>query len=145
MKSAQLGKADAQNEIGECYYYGRGVEKNNNIAFNWFSKAAEQGCAMAQFNLGLCYEYGKGVPLNYEGAEKRYSLALQSGNEESKTAIIRIQKKIFQTKNKEAADPLFLYALRLEEENNPKKAAEELLKAAKLGHAAAQFKICCCY
>ena len=46
----------AQNLIGYLYDKGLGVEKNAEIANQWYLKAAEQGFAKAQFNLGLSYE-----------------------------------------------------------------------------------------
>ena len=47
-------KLDAQkspeimNRIGFMYDAGRGVERNGNIAFQWYRKAAETGLAKAQ-------------------------------------------------------------------------------------------------
>ena len=58
---AQAGDAKSQNELGDCYYFGKGVEENYDKAFDWFKKSAEQGYPAAQFNLGLCFYYGKGV------------------------------------------------------------------------------------
>lgn len=33
----------AQNELGDCYYYGLGVEQNYEEAVKWYRKSAEQG------------------------------------------------------------------------------------------------------
>jgi len=67
-RSAEDGYAPAQNELGRCYYTGKGVEKNYTEAFRWFSRAAEQGNDAAEYNLGCCYYYGKGVEQNYNYA-----------------------------------------------------------------------------
>jgi len=42
-ESAEQGNADAQYMLGECYYYGAGVEVNHKEAVKWYQKAAEQG------------------------------------------------------------------------------------------------------
>ena len=78
-KAAEQGHAEAQNNLGECYYYGNGVEKNYKEAAKWYRKAAEQGDAYAQCNLGYCYEYGRGVEKNYTEAVKWYRKAAEQG------------------------------------------------------------------
>jgi actin-like ATPase involved in cell morphogenesis len=47
-KAAGRGLADAQNKLGQMYYYGRGVEKNDEISAEWFHKAAKQYVKAAQ-------------------------------------------------------------------------------------------------
>ena len=42
-KAAEQGDAEAQSKLGECYYFGIGVEKDETEALKWFRKAAEQG------------------------------------------------------------------------------------------------------
>ena len=44
--AADLGDADAQNEIGRCYQEGRGVRKNMKIAAKYYRKADKQGHGM---------------------------------------------------------------------------------------------------
>ena len=47
--AAENGDAEAQNELGVCYYYGRrGVEKDYQQAVYWYQKAAEQGYVYSQ-------------------------------------------------------------------------------------------------
>ncbi len=50
-KAAKQGYAGAQFNLGCCYYYGQGVERDYAEAADWFRKAAEQGHANAQDNL----------------------------------------------------------------------------------------------
>ncbi len=59
---ALLGNAVAQNKLGVMYSAGRGVQKDDNQAADWFRKAAEQGNSRGQFNLGVMYATGRGVP-----------------------------------------------------------------------------------
>ena len=72
---AEAGDADAQFELGMCYYNGDDVKENEEVAVLWFQKSAEQGYAKAQSALGECYNYGNGVELNYTEAAKWWRLA----------------------------------------------------------------------
>ena len=59
--AADQNLPDAQNQLGYCYFVGRGVEKNAMEALTWFRKAADQDLPQAQHNLGFCYDSGIGV------------------------------------------------------------------------------------
>ena len=50
-KAAEQGNAEAQYEVGQMYYYGKGVAKDRIQADYWYKKASEQGHADAQFKL----------------------------------------------------------------------------------------------
>ena len=78
-KVADEGDADAQYNLGVCYKYGKGVEKDETEAIKWIRKAAEQGYAMAQCNLGVCYKDGTGVEMNGTEAVKWYRKAAEQG------------------------------------------------------------------
>ena len=39
---AEQGDAEAQNELGTCYYKGIDIEPNAEKAFKWFEMAAKQ-------------------------------------------------------------------------------------------------------
>jgi TPR repeat protein len=41
--AAQQGYSYAQYHLGNCFYKGQGVDKNEKTAVWWFGKAAEQG------------------------------------------------------------------------------------------------------
>lgn len=57
MQAADLGYAPAQTELGYCYDYGVGVEKNIEKAFECFKRAADQGNSTAQYELARCFTY----------------------------------------------------------------------------------------
>lgn len=76
---AQKGDATAQNELGDKYYYGNGVEKDSKAAVGWYRRAANQGHAEAQFSLGYMYDEGKGVPKDDKEAAKWYRRAAVQG------------------------------------------------------------------
>ncbi len=70
----------AQNNLGECYYYGRGVPQDYAEAVKWYRKSAEQGNAKAQSNLGVCYYNGQGVPQDYAEAIRWYKKSVEQGD-----------------------------------------------------------------
>jgi hypothetical protein len=82
-KKADSGDAVAQLELGNCYYYGNGVEKNNIKAVEWLTKSAQQGNATAQSNLGEC-EKGMGVAKNHTTAYQWYKKAADAGLQSAK-------------------------------------------------------------
>lgn len=41
--AANQGDAKAQFMLGECYYYGKGVNEDKDKAMEWYTKAADQG------------------------------------------------------------------------------------------------------
>lgn len=70
IRKAESGDAEAQNELGNNYYFGfSGFSKNYDEAAKWFLKAAEQGQAEAQDMIGCFYMWGKGVPEDRTKAE----------------------------------------------------------------------------
>ena len=77
---AEQGNADAQFNLGECYYFGYGVEQSYEEAVKWYRKAANQGHARAQCNLGICYYNGRGVEQSYEEAVKWFRKAANQGH-----------------------------------------------------------------
>ncbi|MBO5924215.1 MAG: sel1 repeat family protein, partial [Lentisphaeria bacterium] len=79
-KAAEQGFAKAQNNLGYCYEYAKGVEQSYYEAVNWYRKAAEQGNAGAQFNLGQCYSDAKGVEQSFYEATKWFRKAAEQGH-----------------------------------------------------------------
>ena len=80
LKRAEESDAEAQNELGERYYYGKKVEMNRELAFKWYMKAAKQGNPEAQFNVGWCYAKGKGTDLDDKKAFEWYKKSAAQGN-----------------------------------------------------------------
>jgi TPR repeat protein len=71
--------AKAQYELGKCFCYGHGVQKNEAEAAKWYRKAAELGNAEAQCMLGKFYYWGSSVPKNEAEAAKWYRKAAEQG------------------------------------------------------------------
>ena len=79
-KLANKNNIVAQCNLGYCYYYGRGVEKDYTQAVYWYKKSAEQGYDEAQYHLGYCYNYGEGVKRDYTQAVYWYKKSAVQGN-----------------------------------------------------------------
>jgi len=77
--AADQGHSYAQNNLGNCYTYGKGVPKDISEA-KYYQLEAEQGYSDAQYSLGNCYKYGKGVPKDISEAVKYYRLASKQGH-----------------------------------------------------------------
>lgn len=78
--SADQGNVDAMIRLGSTYEFGRyGVEKDLNIAMQWYIKAASTGCANQQFAVGDMYTEGKIVPVDLVEAAKWYEMAAKNG------------------------------------------------------------------
>lgn len=52
-KAAALGNASAFKKLGDCYYYGLGVVKDENKAQKYYESAVALGCKEAQLNINL--------------------------------------------------------------------------------------------
>ena len=63
------------NGLGECYFYGKGIDIDYINAFECFKRAAEAGDTSAQYNLGVCYSNGYGTDIDDEQALKYFMLA----------------------------------------------------------------------
>ena len=85
--SAENNDVTAQFILGECYYYGWGVEQDYKQAVAWYKKAAEQGYARAQSNFGYCYDVGQGVEQDYKQAVEWYRKAAEQGYEAAKNRL----------------------------------------------------------
>jgi S1-C subfamily serine protease len=74
---AEAGDAESEYRLGLCYFKGRGVTKDEAVAFRWSRKAAEQNYAPAQNNLGAAYATGRGVVKDNAAAFKWYRKAAE--------------------------------------------------------------------
>jgi TPR repeat protein len=78
--AAHQGHTDAQHCLGNCYYTGKGVDKDPAEAVKWYRKAAEQGHPAAQNALGFCYAHGAGVEQSHSTAFMWYKKAADAGH-----------------------------------------------------------------
>ena len=125
-KSAQMGYTPAQAELGDCYYYGRGVEDRAQAA-QWYRKAADQGHAQAQYELGFCYYIGIGVKKDYVQAIQWFRRAAEQGHADAQYQL---------------GD---CYYGGLGVKKDSAQAVQWYRKAADQGHAEAQYQLGDCY
>ena len=99
LEAAQAGEAHAQNQLGNLYYVGLGVETDYQRALGWYWKAASQGHIEAQLNMGHLYAQGLGVPLDPLRAFGWYRVAERSGSEKAKGLMRLIAGSMAMTPN----------------------------------------------
>lgn len=56
--------------LGDCYYFGFGVEIDYDLAYDFYKTAAERGSVNAAFMIGSMYLSGESVKKNYQEALK---------------------------------------------------------------------------
>jgi len=84
VQKAKNGDAEAQNNLGWCYWAGSGVDQDYEKAVYWYEKAASQDNAMAQYNLAICYGNGYGVAKNIKESVKWFGKSADKGNSEAR-------------------------------------------------------------
>lgn len=89
-KAAEKGLPDWENNLGLCYIYGKGVEKNVAEGNNWYKKAIEHGSTEALFNLGVSYYKGEGVVKNLQEAKRLFEKSSAQGDDIAQLYIGRI-------------------------------------------------------
>ena len=116
---------DVQYELGLCYIDGKGIDKNEQYAYELFhnvKKSAKYNTDLNTIQLALCYNLGKGVEKNEVLAYKMFYKLLETTkckcNCEGKRIIINNLKAYYEkkSKNKSALSydrniPIYLYNL----------------------------------
>jgi len=77
---AKLGNAQAQVDLGLCYWKGNGTDVNYDLAIEWFRKSAAQNFASGEFALGGCYYKGEGVEESRVEAINWFKKAAEHGD-----------------------------------------------------------------
>ena len=119
--------AQAQYEVALCYQNGRGTEKNEKKAAEWYRKAAEHGHAEAQFWMGERYYCGDGVEKDFAKTVEWCRMAARQGHADAQWRLGRC------------------YGLGEGVEKNYEKAVEYYSKAAEQGQVKAQNNLAVCY
>lgn len=60
-QASEWGSCYGSYNVGRCYYYGWGSERNYLEAFHWFTKADRDGHPNAKWFLAYCYCLGRGT------------------------------------------------------------------------------------
>ncbi|MDR0790070.1 MAG: sel1 repeat family protein [Bacteroidales bacterium] len=123
--AAESGDADAQFQLGKCYYEGLGVEQNIHEGLSWYNRSATLGYAPAQNAIGMAYETGDFGAEDAKTAKKFYTMAANQGYAEAMYNLGRL-----------CVDGYF---------NFTAEAVKWFAKAAGQGYAPAMFDLGHCY
>ena len=88
------GNAEAQCELGRCYYFGYGVLQDYSESARWYLLAAEQGSAEAQCAMGNRYYLAKDIAPDYPQAYVWFDLSAAQGNENAAARRTMILKEM---------------------------------------------------
>lgn len=77
---AQNGDCEAQYQLGDCYFNGDGIAKNDAEAFRWYESSAWGGSMWGKYNYGKCFRLGIGVEQDWERARREFRLSADMGN-----------------------------------------------------------------
>lgn len=86
-KSAELGNAEAQYNLGYCYEFGVGVAKDEKIATSWYQKSADQNYNDGLYAMMMAYSDGKGVEPNYD---KAFEYAMKCAKNDDATCMFNV-------------------------------------------------------
>jgi len=86
------------------YRKGKGVEKDGNMALEWYTKAADLNYASAMSRLGYMYLNGDGVAKNLEKAEYWYEKAYQAGDKDKAFQLGMLHMTTFSPSLSQSAD-----------------------------------------
>jgi len=81
-------------EVGQCFFHGWGVKKDQKMAVSYFMVAARLGDVDAQQELAFCYANGRGCKKDRKEAAKWYRAAVAQGV--SDVGLAWIYKEKFQ-------------------------------------------------
>lgn len=78
MKAAENGHATAMHNLACCFMNGQWVERDLDLAKEWFERACENGAKESYLPLGNLYYYNE--PYDYEKGLKYFELAAENGD-----------------------------------------------------------------
>ena len=87
VQRAEGGDAQAQYNLGMCFFNGEGTKSNDIEAIKWLTKAGDGGLPKAQCELGLIYSSGEGVNKDFKKAFEWYEKAAEKDDPEAQTAL----------------------------------------------------------
>jgi hypothetical protein len=121
-EAASLEYAPALFDLGNAYYLGSGVPRDQTQAISWWRKAAAHNYVQAYIKLGEAYRFGKGVPRDFGEAEVWFLKAASAGNEEAQRLDDeRLETSSVATAAQTANRPKLIIELVPEEDNRETK------------------------
>lgn len=152
-KAADRNHARAQCLLGICRAMGLGIDQNTTVMLYWLHKSSEFRDVGGLYCLAQCYEKGWGIPQNLQTALYFYAEAANLGDAVSKKKAKELTEVIDDANKEYTAEDIEQWFEKGEEyyfgdeetEPNYKEAIKWYRKAAKAGHADAQFSLGYCY
>lgn len=86
-KAAETGNTIAMVVLGDCYMFGRGMQKDTAEALKWYTKAADKEEPKSMFILGSLYDNGKAVPKDTALALKWYKAGADAGDANAQNSL----------------------------------------------------------
>lgn len=88
MRLAEKGDAQAQMELADAYFNGKGgLKRSFQDAVVWLEKAAEAGDVNAQYQIAQCYMEGKGVAKSEEKGVEWLTKVAEGGNADAQRQL----------------------------------------------------------
>ena len=91
--AAELGNANAFENIGTCYYRGIAIGQDTPKALEFYDRARELGHTSACCNIGYAYSNGEGVDMDKKKAEHYWELAAMRGCEMARHNLGCMEKR----------------------------------------------------
>lgn len=96
---ADRGDVYSQFRLGQLYYEGKGLPRDDSEASKWFLKAANQEHAEAQYILASMYEKGAGLKKSDDEAFRWYLHAATQGHERASVILEAEKWNIYKKKH----------------------------------------------
>ncbi len=109
---AHDGNVRARAELGRVYYFGRGVTRNNSLAFKWLNAAAAANDPDGQFYLAILYSEGDGVLPNDSQSVILLRQAAAAGHQQAQRALPQAEQIAENRKKENEAAALKLATVR---------------------------------
>jgi TPR repeat protein len=86
-KAAKQGYGPAEYNLGNMYYYGKGLKRDYSQAYFWYKKSTENNFTGGQYNLGTMYYKGLGVKQDYSKAYYWLKKASDRGDDKAQNLL----------------------------------------------------------
>lgn len=96
-RSIKFGNREAYCNLGYCYEFGLGTQRNPEIAYSMYHKGK------SNYNLGRCYEYGIGVKADDDKALQYFYKGFLEGSTICRCGIVRILERYVNFNNRAVA------------------------------------------
>ena len=86
-RAAEHGNAFAMYRLAHIHYHGRGVAKDERLAFEWMLRSARAGFTDAQYNVGVYYLWGLGTAVDRARGRDWLENAAAKGDEDARKLL----------------------------------------------------------